>query len=151
MLNLLLENQTVLNLVKQLEDTFSKAPHLPKGLNEFFVKIAPYMALLGGVLSLLAGPILGLLSVLTLNPMIVLMTVVAAVLSLVNAALLLSAFSPLKNREMRGWLLLFWSDLLGAVQVLFSIFLRQASITSLISLLIGFYILFEMKSFYSKK
>lgn len=135
----------------QIGDVFKTIPHLPQGLVEFFVKVAPYLALLGAILSLVAGPILGLLSVMsliTLNPLIVLATVLAAILSLVNAVLLFMAFNPLKDRQYRGWMLLFWSQILGLVETVVMIVLGQSSILSIVMGLIALYVLYEMRPFY---
>lgn len=148
-------DKKAVDFVAKVEDLFKSLPHLPAGIVEFFVKIAPWMALIGAVLSLLAGPILGLLSVfslLTLNPLVVLSVLLAAVISIVTAVMLFMAFNPLKNREYKGWLLIFWSDVLGAIMMIFDIIAnRGAGLGSIVFTLIGFYILFEMKPAFSSK
>lgn len=148
-------DKKAVDFVAKVEDLFKSLPHLPAGIVEFFVKIAPWLALIGAVLSLLAGPILGLLSVfslLTLNPLIVLSVLLAAVISIVTAVMLFMAFNPLKNREYKGWLLIFWSDVLSAIMMIFDVIVnRGAGLGSIVFTLIGFYILFEMKPAYSSK
>lgn len=150
-----LEDQKAMGVVAQFEDAFKSLPHLPKGITEFLVNIAPYLALLGAVLSILAGPLLGLASVislLTLNPVVVLLTVAAAVITLIQAVLLFLAFSPLQKREMKGWMYMFWVEMLTVVSVVLNIFSGSMSglIGGVLGLIIGFYILFEMKPFYGK-
>ncbi len=149
-----LQDDQAMSLVNKIQDAFKSLPRLPKGLVEFLVKVAPYLALIGGILSLVAGPVLGLLSVvslITLSPGLVLTTVLAAILSLANAALLLMAFGPLKNHQLKGWMLVFWSDLLGIAQTILAILLAQSSVVSLVFAIIGLYILFEMKPMYTGK
>jgi lysylphosphatidylglycerol synthetase-like protein (DUF2156 family) len=149
-----LQDDQAMGLVAKIEDAFKTLPRLPKGFVEFMVKIAPWLALIGGILSLVAGPVLGLLSVvslLTLNPLLVVSTVVAAILSLANAALLLMAFGPLKQRQFKGWMFVFWSEILGIVQTILGILMSQSSIISIVFALIGLYILFEMKPMYTGK
>lgn len=152
----MLTNKDAMDFIAKVEEPFKSLPHLPKGLVEFFVKLAPWFAIIGAVLSLLAGPLWGLVSVLSLfslNPMLVIFTVVSAIVTLLNAVLLFMAFTPLKNREMKGWILIFWSNILGAVVSLLSIFTGGPSgaVGAVIGILIGLYVLFEMKPFYTHK
>jgi hypothetical protein len=152
----LLEHPSIQGLVKSLDEAFVKAPKLPKGLVDFFVTIAPYMAMLGAVLSIIAGPlmaIVSLVSILTLSPMIMLSTVVSTVMLFVQAVILFMAFKPLQERAYKGWHLLFVSNLLSIVQtVLNLIFSMNASglVGSVIGTIIGLYVLFQMKPSYKK-
>jgi hypothetical protein len=142
------------DFANQIGQAFTSLPHLPKNWVQFFVKIAPVLALIGAILSFIAGPILGLMSIvslLTLNPVIVLTVVGAAVLSFLSSVILFSAYKPLQQRKYAGWMLLFWSQALGAAQTLFHIALRQQGILSLIWIAVGFYILYEMRSWYGVK
>ncbi len=139
------------DFASKVGEIFKSVPHLPKSWVDFLVKIVPILALIGAVLSLFAGPVLGFLSVLsllTLNPVLVLSVLVAAILSLVTACLLFLAYKPLKERKYDGWMFLFWCQILGAVQSLFHILFREQAITSLIGILVGFYILYEMRPRY---
>lgn len=135
-------------------DLFSSLPHLPKNITEFLVNFAPIFALIGAVLSLIAGPILGLLSVISLislNPFFVLSVLIAAVITLLSSVILFLAYKPLQNRQYRGWLLLWWSMVLSAIQAVLDIGLRQEGVFSLIGIVIGFYVLYEMRPFYGVK
>ena len=42
-------------LVKPLDETFAKLPALPKGAADFIVSVAPWLALVFGVLAILSG------------------------------------------------------------------------------------------------
>lgn len=136
----------------KIGDMFKSLPKLPQGLVEFFVKVTPYLALLGAVLSLLSSPVLGLLTVLTLitlNPLIVITTLISAVLALVVAVLLFMAYGPLKARQPKGWMLLFWITIIDAIQaVLGLIYSPSGVIGSLVFLAISFYVLYQMRPWY---
>ncbi len=147
-----LTDDQAMSLVKKIQDPFMSLPRAPKGFIEFLVKIAPWFALLGGILSIIGGPlaVLGsLFSLAMLSPMTSLLLIVAAVVSIVNAVLLLMAFGPLKRREMKGWMYIFWGDMLGIAQTILGVIVGQGSIVSLVFILIGVYLLFEMKPFYT--
>ena len=149
-----LTNGEAMKFIDQVNEPFKGVPHLPKGIVEFFVQIAPWLALIGGILGLIGGPFIGLVgtlgSVLTLSPMLMISMIVTAVITLANAILMLLAFGPLKNRELKGWVLLFWSNILGIVEAVLGLVSGGygSLVGSIIGVLIGFYILFEMRSFY---
>jgi hypothetical protein len=150
-----LTDSEAMSFIAKVEDVFKSFPHLPKGVSEFFVKVAPYLAIIGAVLGLIGGPVVALFgslaSVLSLNPVYMLLTIVDAVIIIVSSVLLLMAFKPLKDREMKGWIYLFWSEVLSLVSSVVSLFGSLGSgniIGALLGALIGFYILFEMKPFY---
>lgn len=135
----------------QFGEVFKTVPHLPKAWVDFLVKIAPPLALIGAILSLISGPILGLvsaISLITLNPFLVFSVALAAIIAIANAILLWHARKPLEKRSIDGWMLLFWSDMLSVFQIVAGIFLHQGGLGGVIGLLIGFYILFEMRPRY---
>jgi len=149
-----LTNSEAMGFIDKVAEPFKNLPHLPKGIVEFFVNIAPWLAIIGAVLGLIAGPVVGLVgtfgTLLSLNPMVLITTVVTVVVTLANSVLLFMAFNPLKNREMKGWVLLFWSQVLGIISSVMTIVTGGYSsvIGIVIATLIGFYILFEMRPFY---
>lgn len=133
-------------------DVFKTLPKLPRGLVEFFVKVSPYLALLGAILSLISSPVLGLLTIMTLitlNPLIVITTLISAVLALVVAVILFMAYNPLKNRQQSGWMFLFWVTIINAVQTALGLVYSPSGIIgSLVFLAISFYVLFQMRPWY---
>lgn len=150
----MLTNQQAMDFVTKIEEPFKSLPHLPKNITEIFVKIAPFFALLGAVLGLLSGPIVGLLgslaSLFTLSPMFLIWTVLTVILTLLSSILLFMAYNPLKLRQMRGWMLLFWCNIISIVEgVLGLVWGSHGSfIGTILGIVIGLYILFEMKPFY---
>lgn len=152
-----LTNKEAMDFINKIQEPFKTLPHLPKGLVEFFVKIAPYLALIGAVLGLISGPVIGLLgsfaSLLTLSPMFLVWTIGTVVITLLNSVILFYAFNPLKNRQMKGWMLLFWSDVLSVISGIIGMVYGNSNgfIGTILGIVIGLYILFEMKPFYANK
>jgi hypothetical protein len=153
-LNSYLEHPAIEKLIKDLEPTFAKLPKLPQSIIDILVTITPYLALLGAIASLIIGPfaVLGtVFSLLTLNPAIVFVTLLSAVMLFVQAVLMFMAFKPLKAREYRGWYLMFVSELISLAQSIVGLILNLGGIVGIvIGFAIGFYLLFQVKKEYKK-
>lgn len=141
------------NLIDTLEDFFKKAPALPVNGREGLVKAMPWIALIFGVLGVLVS--VGGLGLLTVfSPLAVLSGpsgvasygsgFVGALISLVASVLLLASYPGLKARKLSGWNLLFWSDVVNVVASLVS----GGVVAGIVWALIGFYLLFQIKSYY---
>lgn len=137
--------------VKKLEDWFAKLPPLPTNVKDILVKIAPWLALIFGILGVLtAVAATGLMAV--LSPMIALGGgvgvatggLVGAVLALVASVLMLMSYPGLRDRKMAGWKWSFYSQLVSVVGSVVALNLVGA----VIGALIGFYLLFQIKSYY---
>lgn len=133
------------NLIKMLEDVFKQAPSLPENAREVLVKIAPWLALIFGILGLLAG-----LAAIGISPVAMFGGVrssttllISGVVTLISSGLMLMAYPQLVKRTYRGWELLFWSEIVNVVAVLLAF-----SLGSILSLLIGLYLLFQIKGHY---
>jgi uncharacterized membrane protein len=133
------------DLIKWMEDLFKKAPHLPENIREVLIKIAPVLSLVFGILGIIAG-----LSVLGISPLALfgglhasIFVLITGVLTLVSSVLLLMAYPQLAKHTQKGWILLFWSEAISAVSSLMAL-----SFGTVISVIIGFYILFEIKGHY---
>lgn len=141
-------------LVKPLENIYKNAPALPSNIRELLVNFAPWISLIFGVLTLLAG--VGGLGVFTvLSPFATLyggvgysaFLVVSSIIVVVEGVVMLLAFSPLKKRLMRGWNLMVWTQVLALLSSVVT--LRVGSIVgAAIGALIAFYLLFQMRSYY---
>lgn len=144
----------VRRISKTLDPYYAKLPSLPKGATDFIVSVAPWLALIFGVLALLGGiGSFGLLSV--LSPFaavsgagqLAIAGLLASVVLLVQGVVELLAFSPLKNRLQRGWNLMLCSLVLSIISSLF--FLNVYSVVStLFWALVGYYFLYQVKSYY---
>lgn len=145
-------------LVVKVEEPFKKVPHLPQGIVDFLVTIAPWLVGLSGLVSLFGGisSILnsnnfatwGLVApLIQINPMYFILT---GIVSILMGVLYLMAFSPLRQRALEGWMYLFWGLVLGIVQSLIGIAFNFGNVVGLVvGTLIGLYILFEIKKEYS--
>lgn len=132
----------------QVEDWFLKLPALPKGGREAIVGITPWIALIFGILGVLAS--LAGIGVLTaLSPFVYvggghpLGAILSSILGLVASILLLVAYPGTKARKMHGWNMLFWSELASLVGAVVAI-----SVSGVLVSLIAFYLLYQIKSYY---
>lgn len=141
-------------LTKSLDEYYAKLPVLPKGVNDFIVSVAPWLALIFGVLAILAGvAAFGLLS--AFSPVAVvagvggyaLTAILSSVVLLAQGVIELLAFSPLKARKVKGWNLMFYSLILSVVGSVVTLSVVSV-VSSLVGALIGYYILYQVKSYY---
>jgi hypothetical protein len=139
---------------KMLDQSYAKLPVLPKGASDFIVSVAPWLALIFGLLSILTGVAgFGFLAVLSPFAAVAgaggyaVMGLVASLILLIEGVVMLLAFSPLKGRHVRGWNLLFWVLVLSVLSSIVS--LRVFSIVeAIIGALIGYYFLYEVRNYY---
>lgn len=134
------------DVIGMMEEWFKKAPALPVNIQDTLVKITPWVALIFGILGVLAG--LGAVGV---SPIAMfggvnssLMVLVSGVLTIVSSVLLLMAYPKTKALKMDGWKFLFWSTVVSLVSSL----LVGAIVSAIIWGLVEFYILFQIKSHY---
>lgn len=135
--------------IDQVGEMFSKLPAMPKGGREFFVMILPWFALIFGILGVLGAiSSFGLFSY--FSPYMYLggadavgRGMITVVLSVVSSVLLLMAFSGLNKRKERGWKFIYFSEVVALVSnlVMFSVF-------GVLLTLVGFYILYQVRSYY---
>lgn len=137
--------KAVADIIASLEKFFKQLPSLPASVKEVLVKIAPWLALIFGVLGIIAG-----LGVLGLSPLALFgglhasfLFIIAGVASIVASVLMLIAYPKLVKKQYKGWELLFWSSAVSAVSAVLSL-----TFGTLIGIFIGFYLLFQVKSYY---
>lgn len=131
-----------------LDRFFKQAPMLPKGGRDVLVAIAPWIALIFGILGVLAG--LALVGVSPLGLFGGVNTAVSAlvsgVLAIIASVLMIMGFPGLRAHTMKGWMLLFWSEVVSVLSQVLNLQLVGA----VIGALIGFYLLYQIKSYYKK-
>lgn len=135
--------------VKSLEDIFKKFPPLPEGARDTLFKIAPWLALIFGILGLLAA--LGGLGLLTaFAPFAVIgatkgygLAYVSAIGLAISSVMMLIAYPGLKAGKIGGWNMLFYSEIVNIVASVVGV-----SVGSVIMATIAFYLLFQIKSKY---
>jgi len=145
-------------LVGSFEGVFKGLPHLPKGVIDFLVSIAPWLAGLGGLLSLFSG-ISSVFMTSRRNEFWAYVDryagvnsayfTVIGVVAILLGLLYLMAFTPLKNKKLSGWMYLFWGQLLSILSGVAGLVFGYGGIVgTLIGAAIGFYVLFEVKASY---
>lgn len=146
------------NVMTQLEDTLDeyfgkKAPALPQNIKEILVKIAPYLIIisliftipailaligLGSFVSMLA-PAGGAQAVAGIPAMWI------GIIFLIPVAILeVMAVPGLFSRKIGAWRFMFWAEIISVISSLVQINIVGA----LISAVIGFYLLFQVKGLY---
>lgn len=157
-----------------LATIFKDLPQLPDSTKEGLAKVWPWLALVGGVIQLFAALALWRLASwadrineagdalsayytsYAVGPSGLDKTIIylGAVLLLVEAVLLLMAFSKLQKRQQAGWRLLFVVALLNLAYAVLQIFTFQRGFGSFIFSLIGsgivFYLLFQIREKFKK-
>ena len=136
-------------LIKSFEDIFKKFPPLPANARETLFKIAPWLALIFGILGLLAA--LGGLGLLTaFAPLAVLgaakgygLAYVSAIGLAISSVMMLVAYPGLKAGKIGGWNMLFYSEIVNIIASAVGI-----SIGSIIMAVIALYLLFQIKPKY---
>ena len=145
-------------LSKTLDSSYAKIPALPANIREVLVSIAPWIALIVGVLWIVSFlvTLLGAGALTALAPYAVAagvggyiyMAYVISIISLIEGVLLLLAFSALKAKKARGWNLWFWVLVLSLVSSVVSLSVGSV-IGGVIGFLIGYYFLYQVKSYYN--
>ena len=125
--------------IKMMESWFAKFPALPANIKDVLVKIAPWLSLVFGILG-----VLGILGAMGILAPLSASVMAGAVLALISSVLMVMAFPGLRDRKVAGWKWSFYSQL---VSVLLSV-VALNFVGALIGGLIGFYLLFQIKSYY---
>jgi hypothetical protein len=149
------ENMNSLNdLAKTLDQSYAKLPVLPKGAKDFIAQIAPWLALIFGILAVLAGiSSFGAFSFFSPFAMVAgvrgyaMMAILSPIILLVQGLIELMAFSPLKGNLIKGWNLLYYSLILSVISSIITLNLSSV-LSSIVGALIGYYFLYQIKSYY---
>ena len=138
-----------------LAPIFAKFPHLPQGGRKFITQVAPWLSLIFGILGLLSLAGAGALGVL-LAPALILgggvqgvSFFITIVLGIVSAILALLSFNPLREMRKKGWDYAFYSFVVGAISSLISLVLASGGFGNIIGMIIGAYIIFEVRESYN--
>lgn len=142
-------NEYLVKLDKLLEEYLvKKAPALPQNGREALVKFAPWLAVLGVVFGIPAiMAVLGLGAVMT--PFVWLAGSrtgffwVWWVIMIVQIGLEAMAIKPLFAKNIKGWQLMFYAQLLSVLTSL-----SQLSVGGLVFTVLAFYLLYQVKAEY---
>ena len=141
------------DIIGTMGQWFDKFPQLPKNWRDTLARIAPILSLIFGILGIIVA-ISGLGLLTATSPLAFLggaqsvssygTGIISVVIYLVGSILLLAAYPGLKARQYKGWKLLFWSEVANLVGGIVSL----AILSAIIGALIGFYIIFQIRSYY---
>ncbi len=153
----------------QLADFFAKFPHVPESGRKVIAQILPWLALVVGILGIIAAVVGGLFVALISIPVLLtgniggLVALIAMIVSLTAAIMEVLAFKPLQGGMKKGWNYMYYALLLGVVSTLVSIignaiqgevFAIVGVVSGLIGGAIGFiiggWILFEVRGHFTK-
>lgn len=160
---------------KALEGPFKSLPALPKEAKKGLAQITVWLALIAGILQLLAAwwlydwansidkwadavnqwsTALGAPAATTSG--LTMWVWIAVIVLAVEGVILLLAFPKLKNKERGGWDLLFLAALINLVYGIVSLFIdgrggAGSLLGALLGSAIGFYLLFQVREFFGGK
>jgi len=137
-------------LEKILSGLFAKLPNLPANIKQVIVKIAPYLAVIGIILSLPA--VLAIIGLGAIGSSIIAggawgyagSGTLAVVFAVVSVVLLALSVKGLFARTMSGWQFMYYNALVSAVYSL----LRVDIMSFIIGTGVSLYLLFQVKSYY---
>jgi len=138
-----------------LAPIFAKAPHLPANARATLVNIAPWLALVFGILG-----IVGILSAGAISSVLLsfawidggttqIALAIAMIAGLLASVLELLAWKPLSERKKQGWNYLFYGTVLTAASSILDMLFGFGTVGNLLGILIGFWLLFEVRSAYA--
>lgn len=138
-------------LEKMLSDLFAKFPSLPVNIKQVIVKIAPYLALIGIILSLPA--VLAIIGLGAIGSSMMVASgawgyagsgTLAVAFAVISVVLLALSVKGLFARRLFGWQFMYYNALVGAVYSLIRVDIMSFIIGTGVSL----YLLFQVKSYY---
>lgn len=138
-------------LEKMLSDLFAKLPSLPVNIKQVIVKIAPYLAVIGIILSLPA--VLAIIGLGAIGSSMMAASgawgyagsgTLAVAFAVISVVLLALSVKGLFARTSSGWQFMYYNALVGAVYSLVRVDIMGFIIGTGVSL----YILFQVKSYY---
>ncbi|MFZ1720920.1 MAG: hypothetical protein WAU07_00250 [Microgenomates group bacterium] len=157
-----LTDKQAMDFIETIEKPFRDVPHIPKKITEILVKISPWLAMVGGVFGILGalqsiGYGLGggsayqrIFSEFAGMPSWYF--VVVGFLQLLSSFLLLLSVKHLKNRELTGWVYMFWNMAIMVVQSIVGLLAGIGGVVGFVVVTaLSYYLLFEMKQFFGKK
>lgn len=141
-------------IIDMVGDWYKKAPALPAGAKQFLVTVTPIITLIFGALGVIGGLVgLGVLSFLA--PFAYGMTagyyglgLVSAIVALIVSAAMLYATPSLFQKKAMGWTVLFWAEVVNIVGSVIGNLTIGNLIWTAVFGAIGFYILFQIRSYY---
>ena len=147
--------EKTLKIIQKLDSFFIKLPHLPKKLTRLMSNVIPWIVLVGGIISAIVATsslILTFLSLIAFDLALILEMAGTFILLLLSTLFLIRAFKPLRAKNAVGWIYLFWANVLGVINSAVNLINgNDGLILTILGILLGFYLLFEIGPFYVYK
>lgn len=124
--------------IDTIGDWVDKLPALPKSWKEFIVNITPILALIFGILGIIAA-------LASLRDVLMGFAVISTLLYLTASILLVVAYKETKAKKYKGWNLLFLSFVANLIG---GLIMTQSIVWFLIWVLVGLYLLFQIRPYY---
>lgn len=145
--------QNMAALENWMAPLFAKTPHLPENARQSIAQVAPWIALIVGILGiaaiLSAGGFASMFAFAYVFSGVSYFALYAAlIVGLIAAILDLLAFKPLQARQKKGWNFIFYGTVLSAVSAILNLLFGYASLGTIIGPLVGFWLLFEIRGLY---
>lgn len=141
-------------LEAMLTPLFAKAPHLPQGGRRFITDVAPWLSLIFGVLGLFGLVSAGAIGFL-FAPLLILggglhgiSFFITIVLGIASSVLSILSFNPLREMKKKGWNYAFYAMIISSIGTIISMVLIYGGLGGIVGILIGAYILFEVREMY---
>ena len=148
-------NEKVATFIGSLDRFFIKLPHLPKKVRLFISKVIPFLVLTFGIIGLLASLLSGfflVLAIIAWDTVVLLEIASGFLLVLLDTMFLLKAFKPLRAGDATGWIYLFWAQMLEVINFVIRTVNGETNVwLGLGTILLSFYLLFEIGQFYVYK
>jgi hypothetical protein len=143
------KNNSVDSYIDVVGEYFKRLPELPRGGREAVVAITPWLALIFGIIGVLAA--LAGLGIFTFLGSLALVTgargagsgLIVVLLGLISSVILLVAFPGTQKRQEKGWKFIYYSEVVGLITDIVTL-----SLLGVIAALIGFYFLYQIRSYY---
>jgi len=142
----IMKNLDITKFIATLEEWFKKGPVLSPKFKALVVKYIPIIVLIFGVLSIITG-----VTSLGLSPLALIggarssgILLIGGLGLIISGVMMFMAYPKLKLGKIGGWNLLFWSTIVSMVATL----LTGDILNGIISVVIGLYFLFQIKSSY---
>ncbi len=143
------------NIEEWLLPIFGKAPHLPQSWRKLITTVAPWLALIFGILGLigfLGSSYLGII----LSPIIALknglngiVIFLVMLLDFITLILAIIAFNPLSEMKKNGWDYVYYAFLTGAISSVLNLMVTSRGMGDVVVIVLGLYVLFEVRERYN--
>lgn len=143
-----------------LAPIFANFPHLPQGGRQFVATVAPWLALIFGILGVL-GAAMAAMAMTVAVPVAVIggvmrgaqwsaFMLINLALGCISAVLNILAFSPMRHHKKTGWNFLFYAVTISAISSIIATLFTYGGLWGLLWSVVGYWLLFEIRGMYGE-